>query len=168
MVLTLLSVVSAAIGGSLIHGTKLYSRFSRALDGQDAALFYERLTHDLKNYVPFSGLPVSFASDGMTIVTTNMIKNDDLSASPDYPLMIEYRYLPERHIIVRVVSTYPYKARREETVLSGVDEALFEWKLIADNRPSFLSIAIKRAGAGDVTATLHTIGIPTGYDIATQ
>ena len=78
-----------------------------------------------------------------------------------YPLLVEYRFIPEKDVISRSVSEYPYAGRREMEVLSGVKSVHFDWTMVEQDRSSAVTLTLEGERGGTTT---HVIRIPVGYD----
>ena len=163
LAIMLILAVSATITSSFFQGIRVYERLRHVSDQAEAALFFERITRDLKNSVVIASSPFSTTENSISFVTWASADLESGLDSLTDPLQVTYRLDQDAGCVVRAESDpFSAKLKKEQTVLQGVQS--FEIHLEGDNAgsPARVIFFVENGASGNRYSYRKDIVVPLG------
>ncbi len=158
LVSVLISVVGLAIFRCFINGLKLWSKAQRLNNEAEVVIFLDKIAEDLRSVVVLSGLSFKGNATQISFPAVVMTKADSKSSRASEGLInqigsVKYRYDFDKHTIYRQQANYPQAIKDrwkqdELPVVSGVDELVFHYEIVSENRLLLKSDISEKTPAG--------------------
>jgi len=173
VVCAMLSIVGLVVSGVLVNGINLWDRVNRVVLEEDIAIFFHKLTDDLKNTIYFNG--INFKGGDISFAIPAVITNEDGLSLPG---RITYYFDQSCNSINRkhedYAEIYQNKSSEGEIIISNVEsvkilyyayfkeENTYEWldEWQTDGIPQAVKMEVVLKTEGGNNKFIKTISIP--------
>ena len=158
--------VFLALGASFIQGMKICRRIESMRSEEENGFFFERVTKDLKNFIPSVSLPAELGADRLYF-TTLVPEITEPGAEPVFsPRRVEYRFNPEKKEVTRSESEFLFgeKKPKFEIVARGVRSVSFDVLSLGGPAPKHVGVTLRYLSASGAELEYKKIvPIPVSY-----
>ncbi len=192
LVAAILSIIALAIYASLSSGTKVWKRASAKSLEAEASIFFDKISNDLRNWLPFSGvtcrgdkteLYFSLIQEGSYVKGTQAVQDDGTlkeESVPDFGA-VRYYFDRQKSCVYREYTDYPALSSKKESkprlvpILENVLSFSFEyyyfdvadrkgsWSDVLENAvPSAVRIEIAFTESGHIRKMTKTVALYVG------
>jgi len=176
VVTAIMAVISLATYTTLSNGLKIWNRVNKQIPEEDLDIFFDKITHDLRNCIKFAGINFQGQKDRVefaSIVNSRPLKGETVG-------QVIYRYNPSGNILSRIGKDFTqlYTGEESETAfpLSNLQSVKFEYyffdketkeflwqeEWMLEGVPAAIKIVLGFTQGKEVQNFTRTISIPIG------
>ncbi|MFH1837135.1 MAG: type II secretion system protein [Candidatus Omnitrophota bacterium] len=174
VVVAILSVIAMVLGGVINNGLSLWNRVNDIRFEEDASIFFDKFTMDVKNAIRFGS--ISFSGSDISVSIPSLTLKKDGQESPG---LVTYYFDEKKETMNRqdidFIDLINEEEAEERVMLKGVVSAKFfyytynesfqsyEWvEEYKDDLPQAVRLKMFLKNAADTTDHIRTVDIPAG------